>query len=80
MSQLSLFNLFISNIKKYVGIGMILILVAFFREILGFGTVLGFRVFPEHFNNGLMLLAPGAFIILGLIIWAQRSLTRYVEE
>ena len=62
------------------GYGMILILVAFFREILGFGTVLGFRVFPEHFNNGLMLLAPGAFIILGLIIWAQRSLTRYVEN
>ena len=62
------------------GYGMILILVAFFREILGFGTVLGLRVFPEHFNNGLMLLAPGAFIILGLIIWAQRSLTRYVED
>ena len=62
------------------GYGMILILVAFFREILGFGTVLGLRVFPEHFNNGLMLLAPGAFIILGLIIWAQRSLTAYVEE
>ena len=62
------------------GYGMILILVAFFREILGFGTVLGLRVFPEHFNNGLMLLAPGAFIILGLIIWAQRSLTRYVEN
>ena len=62
------------------GYGMILILVAFFREILGFGTVLGLRVFPEHFNNCLMLLAPGAFIILGLIIWAQRSLTRYVEN
>ena len=62
------------------GYGMILILVAFFRDILGFGTVLGLRVFPEHFNNGLMLLAPGAFIILGLIIWAQRSLTRYVED
>ena len=62
------------------GYGMILILVAFFREILGFGTVFGLRVLPEHFNNGLMLLAPGAFIILGLIIWAQRSLTGYVED
>jgi len=32
------------------------------------------------YNNGLMILAPGAFIILGLIIWAQRSLTSFVEE
>jgi len=59
---------------------MMLILVAFFRELFGFGTLFGYTIIPETFNNGLMLLAPGAFIILGLIIWAQRSLTSYVEE
>tara|TARA_Y100000994_G_scaffold241346_1_gene237075 strand:+ start:428 stop:574 length:147 start_codon:yes stop_codon:yes gene_type:complete len=48
--------------------------------LFGFGTLLDFRILPEFMNNGLMLLAPGAFIILGLIIWAQRSLTSYVEE
>ena len=63
-----------------LGYGIMLILVAFFRELFGFGTVFDLRVFPESFNNGLMILAPGAFIILGLIIWAQRSLTSVVEE
>ena len=62
------------------GYGMILILVAFFRELFGFGTFFGYVVIPEAYNNGLMLLAPGAFIILGLIIWAQRSLTAIVED
>ena len=63
-----------------LGYGAILIIVAAFRELLGFGTLLNFRILPEFMNNGLMLLAPGAFIILGLIIWAQRSLTNYIED
>jgi len=63
-----------------LGYGVMLILVAFFRELFGFGTVFDYRVLPETFNNGLMILAPGAFIILGLIIWAQRSMTSFVEE
>ena len=62
------------------GYGAILIIVASIREILGFGTFLNMRVLPEFLNNGLMILAPGAFIILGLIIWAQRTLTSFVEE
>tara|TARA_B100000965_G_scaffold74106_1_gene58509 strand:+ start:1464 stop:2054 length:591 start_codon:yes stop_codon:yes gene_type:complete len=62
------------------GYGVILILVAFFRELFGFGTFFGYVLIPEAYNNGLMLLAPGAFIILGLIIWAQRSLTAFVED
>ncbi len=62
------------------GYGVILILVAFFRELFGFGTLFGYVLIPETYNNGLMLLAPGAFIILGLIIWAQRSLTAFVED
>ena len=71
---------FLDGIGNGLGYGMMLILVAFFRELFGFGTVFNMRVLPETFNNGLMLLAPGAFIILGLIIWAQRTFTAYVEE
>ncbi len=68
------------------GYGIILILVAMFREILGSGTFFGFTVIPQaaynagYENMGLMLLAPGAFIVLGLIIWVQRTITGYVEE
>jgi Na+-transporting NADH:ubiquinone oxidoreductase subunit D len=71
---------FMDGLGNGLGYGLILIIVASFREVLGFGTFLGFRVLPEFMNNGLMILAPGAFIILGLIIWAQRSITSFVEE
>ena len=71
---------FLDGLGNGLGYGMMLILVAFFRELFGFGTVFDYRIFPETFNNGLMILAPGAFIILGLIIWAQRSITLFVEE
>jgi len=71
---------FMDGLGNGLGYGIILIIVASFREVLGFGTLLGFRVLPEFMNNGLMILAPGAFIILGLIIWAQRSITAFVEE
>ena len=71
---------FIDGLGNGIGYGSILIIVAFFREILGFGTFLNIRILPEFLNNGLMILAPGAFIILGLIIWVQRSLTSFVEE
>ena len=77
---------FIDGFANSLGYGIILILVAFFREILGSGSIYGISLFPESFyqngyiDNGLMLLAPGAFIILGLIIWLQRTKTGYVEE
>ena len=71
---------FIDGLGNGLGYGIILILVAAFREIFGFGTLLDFRILPEFMNNGLMILAPGAFIILGLIIWAQRTITGFVEE
>ena len=71
---------FLDGLGNALGYGGILILVAFFRELLGFGTLLDIKILPEFLNNGLMLLAPGAFIILGLIIWAQRSITKFVEE
>jgi len=64
-----------------LGYGIVLIAVASIREILGFGKWLGFSVVPESYmGNGLALLAPGAFIILGLLIWAQRTITKKVED
>ena len=71
---------FLDGLGNALGYGTILVLVAFFRELLGFGTIFDIKILPEFLNNGLMLLAPGAFIILGLIIWAQRSITNFVEE
>tara|TARA_Y100000590_G_C15570534_1_gene958386 strand:- start:564 stop:1187 length:624 start_codon:yes stop_codon:yes gene_type:complete len=81
---------FLDGLGNSLGYGAILILVAAFRELFGTGTLLNFQVIPLswyanpqsgwYVDNGLMLLAPGAFIILGLIIWAQRSITSYVEE
>tara|TARA_B100001964_G_C13899445_1_gene450979 strand:- start:53 stop:643 length:591 start_codon:yes stop_codon:yes gene_type:complete len=71
---------FLDGLGNSLGYGIILIIVAFFRELLGFGTIFDFRILPEFINNGLMTMPPGAFIILGLIIWVQRSLTSYVEE
>ena len=72
-----------------IGYGSVLIIVATFRELLGSGTLFNYSIMPAsiylenggwYVNNGLMLLAPGAFIILGLIIWVQRTYTRYVED
>ena len=72
---------FFDGIGNGLGYGMILILVAFFRELFGFGTIFSrYTVLPEFMNNGLMISPPGAFIILGLIIWIQRTLTKYVEK
>lgn len=72
---------FIDGVANGLGYGLILILVSIFRELFGSGTLLGFAIFPESYiGNGLMLLAPGAFIILGLIIWAQRTITGYIED
>ena len=72
-----------------IGYGSVLIIVSTFRELLGSGTLFNYSVIPAsiylenggwYVNNGLMLLAPGAFIILGLIIWVQRAYTQYIED
>ena len=79
-------NAFIDGLGNSFGYGLILILVAIFREFLGSGTIYGIPIIPKdlydsgYIDNGLMLLAPGAFIVLGLIIWMQRTKTGYVEE
>jgi len=74
---------FLDGIGNGLGYGLILMTVALFRELLGSGSVFGFKVFESlgitYQGNGLMLLPAGACIILGLIIWVQRSLNGYRE-
>jgi len=77
---------FLDGIGNAVGYGFILILVAFFRELLGSGNLLGYQVIPDfvyemgYENNGLMLLSPMALITVGIIIWIQRSRNRKLIE
>ena len=69
-----------------IGYALILIIVAFFRELLGSGTLFGFQVIPQavydfgYVNNGLMILPPMALILLGCIIWAQRAIQKDLQE
>ena len=83
---------FLDGIGNALGYGLILIIVGFFRELLGSGTLLGYAVFGDSIektglysigyeNNGFMLLAPMALIVVGLIIWVQRSRnTNLIED
>ncbi len=77
---------FLDGMGNALGYGMILIAVSVFREILGSGTLFGFQLIPAalydsgYVNNGLMVLSPGAFIILGLIIWVQRTISDIEEN
>jgi Na+-transporting NADH:ubiquinone oxidoreductase subunit D len=77
---------FLDGIGNAAGYGMILLIVAFFRELLGSGTLLGHQIIPEGFyefgyvNNGLMVLPPMALIIVGVIIWIQRSKNKDLVE
>ena len=77
---------FLDGLGNALGYGMILIGVAFFRELLGSGTIYNFQVIPDSFyaagyeNMGLMVLSPGAFIILGLIAWVHRIAAKIEED
>ena len=77
---------FLDGLGYGLGYGGILISVAFFRELLGSGTIYGISVIHDSFyaagyqNMGLMVLSPGAFIILGLIVWGQRLVSGIEEE
>lgn len=76
------FPSFMDGIANGVGYGSVLVGVAFFRELLGSGKLLGYQALPDLFyewgyiDNGLMRLAPGAFIIIGLFVWLQNSLLK----
>lgn len=82
---------FLDGIGNAAGYGLILIIVGFFRELLGSGSLLGFKVLGDpisktglyafgYENNGFMLLSPMALIIVGLIIWIQRSRNKTLIE
>ncbi len=77
---------FLDGVGNGIGYAIILIIVAFFRELLGSGTLLGFQVVPQSFydagyvNNGLMILPPMALIVLACIIWVHRSFNKDLQE
>jgi len=82
---------FLDGIGNAAGYGLILVIVGFFRELLGSGTLLGFKVLGDpiektglyaigYENNGFMLLSPMALIVLGIIIWIQRSRNKVLIE
>ncbi len=82
---------FLDGIGNSLGYGAILIIVGFFRELLGSGTLLGFKVLGDpiektglysigYENNGFMLLSPMALIVVGIIIWVQRSRNKALIE
>ncbi|MFM1548240.1 MAG: NADH:ubiquinone reductase (Na(+)-transporting) subunit D [Lentisphaeria bacterium] len=78
---------FLDGLGNGLSYAAVIAIVGFFREVMGSGQVLGFKVVPQvlydnlgYTNNGLMVLAPGAFIILGLLIWVQRTVSGHVED
>ena len=72
---------FLDGLGNGLGYSLILIIVAFFRELLGSGTLLGYQVVPQSFyeagyqNNGLMILPPMALIVIGIVMWINNSKT-----
>ena len=77
---------FLDGVGNGIGYAIILVIVGFFRELLGSGTLLGFQVIPQSFydagyeNNGLMILPPMALIEVACIIWAHRSYNKDLQE
>lgn len=77
---------FVDGIGNGIGYAWILVVVAFFRELLGSGSLMGFRVIPEavynagYVNNGLMILPPMALVLVACIIWVHRSRNKELQE
>ncbi len=77
---------FLDGIGNGIGYTIILIIVGFFRELLGSGTLLGFQVVPQwcydhgYVNNGLMILPPMALIVVACIIWVHRLYNKDLQE
>jgi Na+-transporting NADH:ubiquinone oxidoreductase subunit D len=77
---------FLDGIGNGLGYGIILVIMGFFRELLGSGSLLGHRVIPTAFydagyvNNGLMILPPMALIAVAAIIWVHRSRNKDIQE
>lgn len=80
---------FVDGIANGLGYGIILVAVAFFRELFGSGTLLGYNIIPASWyiknggfyeNNGLFILPPMALILVGMFIWVQRSIQKELIE
>ena len=77
---------FLDGIGNGLGYALILIIVGFFRELLGSGTLLGFQVIPQAFyelgyaDDGLMILPPMALITIAVIIWVHRLKNKDLQE
>ena len=77
---------FLDGIGNGLGYTIVLLIVAFFRELLGSGKLFGYQVVPQwcydhgYENNGLMILAPMALITVGCIIWVHRAHNKELQE
>ena len=77
---------FLDGVGNGIGYTVILVIVGFFRELLGSGTLLGHQVVPQCFyeagyvNNGLMILPPMALVVVACIIWVQCSVNKDLQE
>ena len=77
---------FLDGIGNGIGYGLILVIVGFFRELFGSGTLMGYQIFPQswydagYMNNGLMILPPMAPIVVACIIWVHRSRNKDLQE
>ena len=77
---------FLDGVGNGLGYAIILVIVGFFRELFGSGTLLGYHVIPQwcydngYVNNGLMILPPMALIVVACIIWVQRSVNKDLQE
>jgi len=77
---------FFDGIGNGLGYSLVLVTVAFLRELLGSGKFFGFNIIPQFIfdagyqNMGLMVLAPGAFFIIGLLVWLKNSLPGISKE
>ena len=72
----------LDGLANGLGYGLILVIVAFFRELFGSGTLFGIPVLSAigYTNNGLMILPPMALILLGCIVWVHRSIDKDLQE
>lgn len=76
----------LDGVANGAGYGLILIIIAFVRELFGSGTIFGVRIIPEavysagYLDNGLVILPPMALILLGCIVWVQRGIQKDLQE
>lgn len=80
---------FVDGVSNGLGYGAVLVILAAFRELFGAGTLLGYQIIPTswymqeggfYLNNGLVILPPMALILVGILIWIQRAITKELAE